>query len=322
MSERVLITGATGFVGSVLCEVLGSTGYRVRAAVRSQRQLPKSVSESVVVGDIGSRTDWSAALDGVDAVVHLAARVHVMHDAATNAQLYLETNALGTANLAAAAVKSGVRRFVYLSSVKVNGEETTQRPYSAQDPPQPLDDYGISKWRAEQALHELAAGGSIHCSIVRPTLVYGPGVRANFLRLMKWVDKGIPLPLGAVNNRRSLVNVWNLCDLVRLLLKQESLSLRTWMVCDGEDLATPELIRRIAHAMGRRARLPSIPLAAVSAVGTLLGKGAEVRRLCGSLVVDMSATRNELGWSPPISVDEALHRTVSWYLAELNSRAP
>lgn len=149
---------------------------------------------------------------------------------------------------------------------------------------------------------------------MRPTLVYGPGVRANFLRLMKWVDKQIPLPLGAVSNRRSLVNVWNLCDLVRLLLERAPAATSTWMVSDGEDLSTPELVRRIAHAMGRRARLPSIPVALVSAAGSMLGKGAEVRRLCGSLAVDITATRSELGWAPPVSVNQALERTVQWYL--------
>lgn len=314
MNERVLVTGATGFVGTVLCEVLAAAGYRVRAAVRTQRQLPASIHECAVIGDIGPNTDWSAALDEVDWVAHLAARVHVMHDAAENANLYLDTNAQGTARLATAAVKAGVRRFVYLSSVKVNGEETAAQPYSNTDAPQPLDDYGISKWRAEQALQEIGSHSAVSFSIVRPTLVYGPGVRANFLRLMKWVDHQIPLPLGAVNNRRSLVNVWNLCDLVRVLLERDTASTGTWMVSDGEDLSTQELIRRIARAMGRRARLPAIPVAAVRAVGTMLGKGAEVRRLCGSLAVDIGATRDELGWVPPVSVDEALERTVEWYL--------
>lgn len=318
---RVLVTGATGFVGALLCEDLAAAGYRVRAALRSRRAVPESIAESVVVGDIGPKTDWTAALQGVDSVVHLAARVHVMHETAANANLYVHDNAQGTAALATAAVKSQVRRFVYLSSVKVNGEETTGRPYSSADPPRPLDDYGKSKWQAEQALHRLAAQSAVGFSIVRPTLVYGPGVRANFLRLMKWVDRQIPLPLGALDNRRSLVNVWNVCDLVGLLLERDSPSPGTWMVSDGEDLSTPELIRRIAHAMGRRARLPSIPIAAVSAAGSLLGKRAEVRRLCGSLVVDIASTRKELGWSPPVSVDEGIERTVRWYLGREQSIA-
>ena len=319
--KRVLVTGATGFVGSVLCETLGEAGYRVRAALRSDRPVPAAIAEKTIVGDIGGATDWTAALDGVDCVVHTAARVHVMHDAATNAELYMESNVRGTAQLATASVRAGVERFVYLSSIKVNGEETPAgRCYTADDPPQPLDDYGVSKWRAEQSLREIAQGTALTFAIVRPPLVYGAGVRANFLRLMNWVHKGIPLPLGAVDNRRSLVSVWNLCSLVQHLLANERSRNRTWLVSDGEDLSTPALIRGIARAMGKPARLPAVPVGMLVAGGKLLGKESEVRRLCGSLAVDISATRSELGWSPPVSVEAALARTVDWYLRKESSR--
>jgi UDP-glucose 4-epimerase len=239
-----------------------------------------------------------------------------MQDSAANGELYLETNARGTARLAAESERAGVRRFVYLSSVKVNGEETTGRGYSATDPPLPEDAYGLSKWHAEQQLQQIAAASRLVCSIVRSPLVYGPGVRANFLRLMRWVDKGIPLPLGALENKRSLVGVWNLCDLLAHLLKTEISSGGIWMVSDGEDLSTPELIRRIARAMNRRALLPRVPPTFLSTVGRFLGKGAEVRKLCGSLAVDITATCRELAWSPPVSVDDGLARTVNWYLGE------
>jgi nucleoside-diphosphate-sugar epimerase len=316
MSTRVLVTGATGFVGGVLCEALSRSGFVVRAALRSDRDVPPSIAEKAIVGDIDSRTDWDSALAGVSHVIHSAARVHVMHDSPANAQLYLETNALGTARLAAAAARAGVERLLYLSSIKVNGEETTGRGYTAADVPNPLDAYGTSKWRAEQALHEVAAGGKLHCAIVRPPLVYGPGVRANFLRLMSWVDKQAPLPLGAVRNQRSLVSVWNLCDLLVRLLRAPLPSISTWLVSDGEDLSTPELIRRMARAMNKQARLPAVPVTFLTLAGSMLGKGAEVRRLCGSLTVDITATRRELGWSPALSVDEGLGQTVQWYLRE------
>jgi nucleoside-diphosphate-sugar epimerase len=317
----VLITGATGFVGRALCEDLANAGYRVRAAVRGDRPMPACVTDIRVVGDLGSTTDWAEALDGVDAVVHLAARVHVMHDVPSSRNLYLETNVHATERLAAESARAGVRHFVYLSSVKVNGEETPVTPYRADDEPRPSDDYANSKWQAEQALRAMPPGPTCF-SVVRPTLVYGPGVRANFLRLMQWVDRKVPLPLGAVRNRRSLVNVWNLCDLIRVLLEREHAPLRTWMVSDGEDLSTPELIRRMALAMNRPLRLPAIPVAALRVLGGMLGKQAEVHRLCSSLAVDISAARTELRWVPPVSVDEGLRRTAQWYLNEGKQFAP
>jgi nucleoside-diphosphate-sugar epimerase len=313
MSRRVLVTGATGFVGRTLCEELARSGYRVRAALRSPRAMPACVDDLAVVGEFGAATEWDAALDGVDAVVHLAARVHVMNDVPSSRELYMETNVRATEQLAAASLRAGVRNFVFLSSVKVNGEETPAAPFRADDEPHPMDDYAQSKWLAERAL-EAMASASMSFSVVRPPLVYGPGVRANFLRLMQWVDRGIPLPLGAVRNRRSLVSVWNLCNLVRVLLTRGNEPFRTWMVSDGEDLSTPELIRRIARAMDRRARLLSVPVPVLRTLGRSLGKHAEVHRLCSSLEVDITSTRRELDWTPPVTVDEALQRTVRWFV--------
>jgi UDP-N-acetyl-alpha-D-quinovosamine dehydrogenase len=313
--KRVLVTGARGFVGSTLCPMLERAGYRVRAAVRTDGPTPAGASEQAVVGEVGGQTDWAPALQGVDLVIHLAARVHVMKPATAVAASYFETNARGTERLAQEAARHDVRRFVYLSSVKVNGEETRIRAYTADDVPHPRDAYGMSKWQAEQLLLQAASGKSMRPAIIRPPLVYGPGVRANFLHLLRWIDMERPLPLGGVRNSRSLVSVWTLCDLVIRALDHPAAANRTWMVSDSEDISTPELVRRLASAMGRRTRLLPVPPALLRLAGGLLGKGAEVRRLCDSLTVDVARTRAELGWSPQLSMEAALSATVSWYLS-------
>jgi nucleoside-diphosphate-sugar epimerase len=317
--SRVLITGATGFVGGVLCEALAQAGYRVRAALRTDRTVPICIAEKIVVGDIISTCDWPAALEGVDAVIHTAARVHVMHGPAALSNLYAEINEHGTQCLAEAAARAQVRRFVFLSSVKVNGEETSGRAYTASDVPRPQDAYGISKWHAEQHVMRIAACSSMEAVIVRSPLVYGPCVRANFLRLMRWVDRGWPLPLGAVRNRRSLVSIWNLCNLLVHVLKHPSASGRTWMVSDDEDLSTSDLLCRIGRAMARPVRLFPVPLGALQLCASLVGRRAEFSRISGSLVVDITQTCADLGWSPSVKVDEALARTVAWYLSEARS---
>lgn len=314
--RHILVTGANGFVGRTLCDTLAQSGYLVRGAVRSDRVSSPGIVEKVVVGEIGGATDWTAALDGVDAVIHTAARAHVLHDAPDNSQIYMETNARGTQRLAAAAAAAGVRRFIYLSSVKVNGEETAgSAAYTAQDEPNPQDAYGTSKWLGEKYLAEVAARGAMETATVRSPLVYGPGVRANFLRLLRWVDRGLPLPLGSIDNRRSLVSIWNLCDLLQRLLQAPLPSGRTWMVSDGEDLSTPELVRRMGRAMARPVRLLPVPPGLLNLLGGMTGRRAEVGRLSGSLVVDASPTRADLEWTPPVSVDVALERTVRWYFS-------
>lgn len=315
---RVLVTGATGFVGRVLCETLALSGYRVRAALRSDRAVPACIAEKALVGEIGGSTDWSAALDDVDLIIHAAARVHVMHDAA--ADLCFETNTNGTRRLATAAAQAGVRRFVFLSSIKVNGEETMGGAYTATDVVRPQDPYGQSKLDGEKFVQEIGASTDMETVIVRPPLVYGPGVKANFLRLMHWVDRERPLPFAAIKNSRSLVSIWNLCELLVLVTQHPAAAGATWMVSDGEDLSTPELMRRLGRAMQRRVRLFSVPVGLLKLGGTLAGRALEVRRLCGSLAVDIAQTRSLLGWSPPVSADESLARTVAWYLAEQRSR--
>lgn len=311
---RVLVTGAGGFVGTELCATLARSGYLVRAALRADRPVAEAVAEKCVVGEIGSATDWSAALRGVDVVIHLAARVHVPGDPAANRSLYFETNAAGAGRLAGAAARAGVRRFVGVSSIKVNGEQTTDRPYTDADEPSPADPYAESKRLGELMVLDAAARTGMEVVHVRPPLVYGSGVRANFLRLLRWIDSRRPLPFGSVNNRRSLVSVWNLSDLIVGLVRNPAAPGRTWLVSDGEDLSTPELIRRIGVAMGRPARLLAVPLVPLRIAGALTGSSASIARLLDSLQVDISRTRALLGWTPPLSVEEGLARTVRWYV--------
>jgi nucleoside-diphosphate-sugar epimerase len=239
-----------------------------------------------------------------------------VNDPKHNSDLYTSTNTDGTACLARAASAAGVRRFVFLSTVKVNGEEVESHAYTLADEPRPQDAYGMSKWLAEKAVNEIALRTRMEAAIVRPPLVYGPGVRANFLRLMQWVDAQRPLPLGAIHNRRSLISVWNLCDLLVNLLENPASTHGTWLASDASDLSTPELVRRIAAAMHKRALLVPVPVTLLRLVGSLTGRSGEVRRLCGSLAVDVSQTSAMLGWVPPLSVDEGLARTVAWYMAE------
>jgi nucleoside-diphosphate-sugar epimerase len=309
--SRVLVTGANGFVGRQLCSALAAAGYVVRAALRNNRPTPTGAAEQVTIDDLGSRTDWSKALEGVELVVHLAALAHAA-DSAADPAVYEEINANGTARLAAAAAAHGVRRLVYLSSVKVNGEERDD-PYHADDPPQPQGPYGVSKWHGERHLWQALSGTATQGAVVRSPLVYGPGVRANFQRLLGWIEGGRPLPFAALHNRRSLVSGWTLCDLLLRVLTHPAAVGRTWMVSDGEDLSTPELVMRIARAMGRQPRLLRVPPRLLLALGGLLGRGAEVRRLCKSLTVDITPTRQQLDWTPPVPMDEALERTVAWY---------
>ena len=312
---RVLVTGATGFVGGTLCETLSQNGYIVRAALRADRSMPSWIEEKVVVGDIGQGTDWERALNGVVLVMHLAARAHIIHDSPANSHLYFDTNTQGTKCLAEASARAGVRRFVFLSSVKVNGESTTNRAYAASDDPRPEDDYGKSKWMAEKHVAQIAEHTGMAAVIVRAPLVYGPGVRANFFRLLRVVEKHWPLPLGAIHNRRSLVSIWNLCDFLVQVLQNPVAANRTWMISDGEDLSSPELIRRIGRAMGRPVRLLPIPPSLLTLIGVLAGRRQEIARICGSLAVDVTQTRRELGWAPAVTVDEAIARTVTWYLS-------
>ena len=303
-----LVTGANGFVGTALCKALRMLGRPVRPVVRATQRHP---ADEVVIGDIGPETDWTPVLNEVDTVIHLAARAHVVEDTIANPlAVYLKVNKAGTARLAQQAAQAGVRRLIYVSSIKVLGEATQARPFHADDSPAPEDAYGKSKWEAEETLKAIARDTGIEAVIVRPPLVYGPGVKGNFARLVSLVKRGVPLPLGNVNNRRSLVALDNLVDLLVLCIDHPSAAAQTFLVSDGEDLSTPDLIRRIAEAMGRSARLMPIPVSMLKLAGQLTGRMAEVNRLMGSLQVDVQPTCRILGWSPRVTVDEGLRRAV------------
>lgn len=310
----ILVTGATGFVGRALVTRLAADPAceGVVAAVRRKPEsLPKGVRR-VQVCDLLPNTDWSMALQGIDGVVHCAARVHVMQDDATDPlQAYREVNVNGTLNLARQAAQAGVGRFVYVSSIKVNGEATQPgRPFTAGDVPAPLDPYGVSKLEAEQGLRNIEAQTSMEVVIVRPPLVYGPGVKANFESMMRWVARGIPLPLGTINNSRSIVALGNLVDLLATCLKHPAAAGHTFLVSDGQDVSTTELLRRTAKAMGRKSLLLPVPAWVLEWGASLLGKRDLAQRLCGSLQVDIENTLHLLGWNPPLTLDQGLKSAV------------
>lgn len=273
--------------------------------------MPEGVLQ-VQVGDLLPSADWGTALKGIDAVVHCAARVHVMQDDVTDPlQAYREVNVSGTLNLARQAARAGVRRFVFVSSIKVNGEAThPDQPFTADEVLAPLDPYGVSKLEAEQGLREIEEQTSMEVVIVRPPLVYGPGVKANFASMMRWVSRGIPLPFGAVHNVRSIVALDNLVDLLVTCLKHPAAAGQTFLVSDGEDVSTTELLRRTAQAMGKTGCLLSVPAPVLELVAAILGKRAVAQRLCGSLQVDIEKTRRLLGWTPLLTLDEGLKKAV------------
>ena len=312
---KVLVTGATGFVGTALVSRLVDSGrFGVRAAVRRESGELLAVVEQVVAGNLTPNTDWQQALVGVDAVVHLAARVHVMNDTASDPlSAFRQVNVAGTERLARIAATKGVKRFVYISSVKVNGE-SCEKPFTEQSIPAPEDPYGVSKWETEQILHRVAEETGLEVVILRPPLVYGPGVKANFLSLFKIVDRGIPLPLAGINNQRSLIYLENLVDAIIKCIEHPNAANQTFLLSDGQDVSTPELIRMIASAMGKKPRLAPCPPVVLKFLGKLTGKSLEVKRLIGSLQIDNSKIKKVLNWQRPFTMEEGIAETVKWYL--------
>lgn len=303
----IAITGASGFVGSALCSRLEHDRIAFRPLSRS---MPGRVPGAAKVADVGPQTDWSAALEGCDAVVHLAARVHVMRESAADPLAeFRRVNTAGTERLARQAVEMGVRRFVFISTAKVLGEDSGDRAFTEGDPPCPSDPYAISKWEAELALARVSTETGLIVTVLRPPLVYGPGVGGNFASLASALHRGIPLPLASIRNRRSMIYVGNLCDAILVCLRHPAAGGRTFLAADGEDLSTPEILRRCARAMGTRVHLLPCPVPLLVAAATLGGYGASVRRLTRSLALDASALRSELGWHPPFTLDEGLART-------------
>jgi nucleoside-diphosphate-sugar epimerase len=314
--QRILITGANGFVGRALCAYAVAQGYIVIGITRSLCSLPKGV-KNVVVGDIDNRTIWRDVLLGGDLIVHLAARAHVMSDTAVDPlEEFRRINMKGTLNLAGQAADAGVRRFVFVSSIGVNGVETFQRPFRAEDEGAPQSPYAVSKYEAELGLQALAARTEMEVVIIRPPLVYGSGAPGNFASLMRWLQRGVPLPLGAIHNQRSLVALDNLVDLLVTCLRHPAAANQIFLVSDGEDVSTPELLRHMGQAMGRPARLIPVPASLLKLVAAMIGKQDMAQRLCGSLQIDMSKTEELLGWRPPFSVDEALKKAAEGYVHE------
>lgn len=307
---KILVTGASGFVGKSLIAHLLSQGHPVRAAVRSQ-STEINGAEVVTVGEIDGDTDWAEALKHVDAVIHLAARVHVMNEHSINPLAeFRKVNVGGTRRLADSAAKAGIKRFIYVSSVKVNGEQT-RLPFTELDEPNPQDAYGISKWEAEQVLNKISVETGMDIVIIRPPLVYGAGVKGNFAQMMNILKKGIPLPFASVKNLRSLIYVENLVDALILCATHSKAVGQTYLVSDGQDVSIPDLLRKLSDAMGKPAKLlPCSPIF-MRLAGRLFGMSDQVDKLVGSLQVDSRKIRRELGWKPRFTLDEGLNITVS-----------
>ncbi|WP_448646104.1 UDP-glucose 4-epimerase family protein [Pseudomonas mohnii] len=316
-SKLVLVTGGSGFVGKSLIKTLCmDQRYKLIASTRHlSGSFPSDVS-SVSVGTLDGDTDWQPALKDVGVVVHLAARVHVMRESdADPLTAFRKVNVDGTLNLARQAAVAGVKRFVFISSIKVNGEGTPfGKPYTADDVPAPIDPYGVSKHEAEQGLLALAADTGMEVVIIRPVLVYGPGVKANMLSMMRWLYRGVPLPLGAIDNRRSLVSIENLVDLIVVCLDHPAAANQIFLVSDGEDVSTTGLLRRMGASLGRPVRLLPVPPGLLRCLAVLSGKGAISQRLLGSLQVDIEKNYRLLGWSPPVTLNQALLSTARHFL--------
>lgn len=318
--NRVVVTGANGFIGQHVCRQLLESGKEVTACVRetadaSVLQRLSGPLRICRMPSLGLESDLSPILRNAEAVIHLAARVHVMRETAGDPLLeFRKVNVEGTGNLASIALRNGVRRFIYLSSVKVNGEVTDESAFFADDAPDYCDPYGQSKWEAEERLRQITTGTSMEWVIVRPPLVYGPGVRGNFLALMKGISRGIPFPLGSVNNSRTLLSVYNLSDLLCVLVDHPAAGNNRFLAGDSEEISTPDLVRRLAKALHRSARIFRCPESLLFGAAALFQRQAAMQRLCSSLVLDCGKTTQMLGWRPPVDLDTGLNRTAEWFL--------
>jgi nucleoside-diphosphate-sugar epimerase len=313
-NKKILVTGASGFVGSATCASLVAQGLEVVGAVRQLPARPLAGVDYRIVGDLDADPDWRAALAGVEGVIHCAARVHVMRETADDPlAAFRSANVAGTERLARQAVAAGVKRLVFISSIKVNGEEIEGGSFREDDAPAPQDPYGQTKWEAEAILARLAQETGLEVVIVRPPLVYGPGVKGNLARLLSWIERGVPLPLAGIHNALSLIGIDNLVSALQACLTHPAAAGRTYLVRDGEDVSTPELVRRLGRHLGNPARLFALPAPLLEGLAGLAGRRADVRRLTGSLIADDSRIRRELGWVPPRTLDQGLAQmTYAW----------
>ncbi len=318
---NLLITGGTGFVGQHLVSALIQRNLPYQIAVRTQAG-NSAHPECISVGNINALTAWSQALEGVTDVVHLAARVHITQETSSDAYAaFRAVNTEGTLHLARQAAAAGVRRFIFLSSIKVNGEGKPQA-YLETDTPAPEDAYAASKWEAEQGLWKISADTGMQMVILRIPLIYGPGVGANFLQLFQTVNKGWPLPLGGIANRRSLLYVGNLVNAMLVALEHPDAANKLYLLSDGQDVSTSQLVERMAQALNKTPRLFSLPQGMLRLASSALGKSSAVDRLYGSLFLDSAKIRQELSWTPPFSMQQGLAETAQWFLKAQDSSAP
>jgi UDP-glucose 4-epimerase len=318
---KILITGANGFIGTALLNESLKRAFSIKAAVRTIRSIEVRGIEYHSIGDISKKVEWESILDECDVVVHTAARVHMMRERQEEfLDAYRKVNVDATINLANQSEKCGIRRFIYLSSIKVNGKPSCSRPFTAKDEPNPQDSYGVSKLEAELALSRIAGHGRMDVVVIRPPLVYGPGVKANFLQMMKWIDYGLPLPFGKFENKRSMVGIDNLVDLILKCVVEPREISGTYLVSDGIDVSFPELLRDIGKALGKPARLFNFSPKVLAAGLKMIGKNDLYDRLCESLQVDISDTRKMLYWDPPLSLEAGLEKTVKHYLSNKQNR--
>lgn len=312
-SARILVTGASGFIGAHLVRWLARCGRDTRAAVRKNSSSDSTSVEVVAVGNIDRATDWTRALRGIDVVVHLAGRAHVLDERSPAAlERFREVNVEGTMRLAAQAADR-VRRLVFVSSIGVNGSKTTDRPFSESSPPAPVEDYAKSKYEAEQELRALSERTGLELVIVRPPLVYGPGCPGNFLRLIRLVNSGLPLPIASIRNSRSLIFVENLASALLACAEHPLARGQTYLVDDGETMSTPELARTLGKLLGKQVRLVPFPLPILRLLASLVGRASALDKLGDSLVVDGAAIRRDLGWKPHRTMQDGLAETVRWY---------
>jgi nucleoside-diphosphate-sugar epimerase len=317
--RNALVTGANGFVGTSLCNLLVKGDWRLVAAHRRAfSTLIPSGTEQKYLPLSAEPQRWLDALQSIDCVVHLAANVHRMGREASLDVNFNSINVEGSRFVAELCARAGVKRLVFLSSIKVNGEGSNLRPYCAEDPPDPQDPYARSKLAAEIEVRDICESAGVEFVIIRPPLVYGPGVRANFRSLLKIVEFGVPLPLGSIDNRRSLVGIGNLVSFIETCMTHPSATGRVWLISDGDDLSTAGLMHKLARLMRRPDRLFPFPPRWLRRVGKIAGLNAQMGRLCDSLMVDATPAFERLGWRPPVSVDEGLAVTVEAFKAERN----